>query len=86
MNYKLNIQVHQLDYATLKMIKKEVDRNRAFQPSSSPFQSASDLKPKKVVSLNHEKSQSQITVSGGGGKSSGVRLHRPEPGMIVKVR
>ena len=69
------------------MIKKEVDRNRAFQPSSSPFQSASDLKPKKVVSLNHEKSQSQITVSGGGGgKSSGVRLHRPEPGMIVKVR
>ena len=67
------------------MIKKEVDRNRAFQPSSSPFQSASDLKPKKIVNLTHDKSQSQITVSGGG-KSSGVRLHRPEPGMIVKVR
>jgi len=79
-------KVHQLDYQTLKMIKKEVDRNRAFQPSSSPFQNGADLKPKKLARAQVSNGAAASVTMMGQTKSSGVRLHRPEPGMIVKVR
>jgi hypothetical protein len=70
------------------MIKKEVDRNRAFHPTPSPFQSAHETIPKKIPNLpnlpEHQMRRSHTMHMTS--KSSGARLHRPEPGMIVKVR
>jgi len=81
-------KIHELDYSTLKMIKKEVDRNRAFHPTPSPFQQAHDTNPKKIPNLpnlpEHQLRRSNTMHMTS--KSSGARLHRPEPGMIVKVR
>merc|ERR1711962_1274691 len=81
-------KIHELDYSTLKMIKKEVDRNRAFHPTPSPFQPAHDTNPKKIPNLpnlpEHQLRRSHTMHMTA--KSSGARLHRPEPGMIVKVR
>ena len=77
-----------MDYSTLKMIKKEVDRNRAFHPTPSPFQPVHDTNPKKIPNLpnlpEHQMRRSHTMHMTS--KSSGARLHRPEPGMIVKVR
>ena len=70
------------------MIKKEVDRNRAFHPTPSPFQPVHDTNPKKIPNLpnlpEHQMRRSHTMHMTS--KSSGARLHRPEPGMIVKVR
>jgi len=81
-------KIHELDYSTLKMIKKEVDRNRAFHPTPSPFQPAHDTNPKKIPNLpnlpEHQLRRSHTMHMTA--RSSGARLHRPEPGMIVKVR
>lgn len=79
-----------MDYHTLKMIKKEVDRQKAFGPGPSPFGvvkadvdlvSPSPRMPKTDTS----QIETEIIISSKK-KSSGTRLHRAEPGMIVKVR
>jgi len=81
-------KIHELDYSTLKMIKKEVDRNRAFHPTPSPFQPVHETNPKKIPNLPNlpEHQMRRSNTMHMTSKSSGARLHRPEPGMIVKVR
>ena len=80
-----------MDYHTLKMIKKEVDRQKAFGPGPSPFGvdkadvdivSPSPRMPRTATSLQVEEEYIRPQKK----KSSGHRLHRSEPGMIVKVR
>jgi len=70
------------------MIKKEVDRNRAFHPTPSPFQPVHETNPKKIPNLPNlpEHQMRRSNTMHMTSKSSGARLHRPEPGMIVKVR
>ena len=84
--------MHQIDYGTLTMIKKEIDRNRAFQSVPSPFDKGpKDTRPIKLPNYNQPGFGNQeFTRSNAfiheNARSSGARLHRPEPGMIVKVR
>ena len=84
--------MHQIDYGTLRMIKKEIDRNRAFQSVPSPFDKGpKDSRPKKLPSYSQIGFGTQNFSRSNGAlhenaRSSGARLHRPESGMIVKVR
>ena len=79
-----------MDNYTIKMLKREVDRQRAFGPGPSPFNvSKADVdlvtpspRLQKAVTPPPESQEMQKTKM----KSSGTRLHRPEPGMIIKVR
>jgi len=84
-----SVKAKEIDRQTLKMIKKEVDRQKAFGPGPSPFAiSKTDVEvvapsPRMPKTLQ---SDENLSFSQANKKSSGHRLHRPEPGMIVKVR
>ena len=78
-----------MDYGTLRMIKREVDKAKAFGPGPSPFAvNQSDVElvspSPRLPRTTQEVTEQEIMRPKK--KSSGTRLHRPEPGMIVKVR
>jgi len=79
-----------MDYQTLKMIKKEVDRQKAFGPGPSPFsvdKADMDLvSPSPRMPKSNSEKVEEDYLRPQKKKSAGSRLHRAEPGMIVKVR
>ena len=82
----------ELDRSTLKMLKREADRSKAFGPGPSPYNfdqaDASAISPPPRVprpideDFSVHESQEFIRMK----KSSNAKLHREQPGMIVKVR
>ena len=80
----------ELDRSTLKMLKREAERSKAFGPGPSRFDKAdaSAISPPPRVprpiddDYSVHDSQEFVRIK----KSSNTRLHREQPGMIVKVR
>lgn len=91
-NYVAQQKMKELDRSTLKMLKREADRSKAFGPGPSPYNfdqaDASAISPPPRVprpideDFSVHESQEFIRMK----KSSNARLHREQPGMIVKVR